>query len=248
MSKEHFLSDEEKYIVSQRIAELRKKSNMTQTEFAEAFASYLGRDKPFRYSTICNWENLKIPKQKRLYEIADFYGVESSYLLLDKAPMNDIASDNKMFEIKQTDGVLKMYNGQPVWCAFVEVSERDNLCGKWGIVDYNARCIVFSSMASISFDKINFSIYKRPIQFSYSLEGIGNPLTVTNLQKRSRIWIEPLNGEYEARQNMKGYGRYNKISDEVILENGLRFSMINYGTSFLAFDDTCEYKKENPIV
>ena len=248
MEKDHFLSQDEKEIVGKRIRELRIKAGMTQSDIAEAFANYLGREKKFRYSTICGWEKGNIPRQKTLYDLADFLGISPSYFMLDKSSLGQNITEERMIKIKKVSEQLKMYDGLPVWCSFIDQNEIGSLCGKWGIVDMYEKKIVFSSTSVVRFDDINFQIYRQPIQFSYSIEATSEPLSLSVLMKRKKIWVEPLNGSYETRQLAKGYGTVNKALNLIVMDNGIHYSIKNYGVSFLAFDDPCDYEPEIPLI
>lgn len=247
MAENHFLTDDERLLVGQRIKELRTKNEMTQNDLGINFAKFLGRDKKFRYSTICGWENGNVPRQKTLYLLADFFNIEPSYFFLEEASMTQSVLSGHFVPVKKVKEQLRMYDGLPVWCSFKEESNV-SLCGKWGMVDVQAGVIIFSSRNYVSFENINFDIYRQPVQFSYALESNGTPLSLSILKKKKKVWIEPLNGDFETRQHSKGFGQYNKTLNIVALDNGLNYSLDSYGVAFLAFEDPCDYEKEEPIL
>lgn len=251
----YFVDDEKREDISKRIFYLRTKRNMTQSEFAAALAAYIHKDHQFRYSTVSNWENGHPPRQKMLFCIADFFQVppETFYLTEDGSFPKNSAHFVKVSSANDTEEEicrkLAQFDGQPVWCALGGGEMNLGAVGKWGLVCLEYRSIIFSVTNIVSFSKINFPVYKRPIQFEYAFESCGDSLTADEVKRSRKVWLEPLGGDYSLRQRMKGFGEYFKFGDCVIMDvDKCAYPMSSYEKTFICFDKEPVYTKEAPIL
>ncbi len=238
----------EKEEIGEKIAILRKKMGYTQSELGQLFAEFIGRKEPYRYTTVCTWEaGTKLPSEKILYDLANFFCIEPKEFYLDVSSAQHIISQSETSLSQKELEFGKLYDGMPVWCSYERMGN-NSFVGKWGIVDATNRCIVFSSNQAVRFSNINFEVYRKPVQFEYSLEAKGHALSPSKVKTKKRVWVEPLGGTYDARQLSKGYGTYNRMNDSVMLDNGLIYPLGMYGVTFLAFSDPCDYDEEKPIL
>ena len=225
--------------VCTRLKELRKQHGMSQEEFAIAFSKFVGR-KTYRRSTIGTWETVKMPQKKILKQIAAFYGI----------PYNHIVVDEKEDTIDLNDAVIAdknslwKYDHEPVWCLLHKNHGGYDTYGRWGLIDAQAKTIVFSATYNVPFESIDFELYRRPLPFSFPADAISRPLSVKEVALRKKIWIEPIGGDYQTRQFLKSWGTYQKAADSVLCDTGLTYPMQMYGKTFLAFSEPCEYKEQ----
>ena len=103
---------------------------------------------------------------------------------------------------------------------------------RWGLVDAVNHKICFTDGSELAFpDVMQISMLLPAFQSgSYPLE---KPLTRSETENCSRIWLEPISKDETLRQELRGW--YNVKKRFVENEFGQRFYFDNYGNKWLAF-------------
>lgn len=228
--------------IGDRLRKIRLSHQLTLEEFANQFSSFIGQSDAFKRQTVARWEKGSSPKDKSIYaKIAEFYQVPIYYLIPNDNTMDPIKSNEFVMEISDK---LQHYNGEPVWCCMESDAVFFQGYGRWGIIDIANHAIVFDRDNYVYFANINFPIYKRPLPFTFSPDAIHRPLSIKEIKNRTRVWLEPIGGDYYYRQQLKGWGKYNSDNDSIITAGGCTYQTEFYGKTFLCFSEPCLYKEE----
>ena len=169
-------------------------------------------------STISNWEaGRRQPTLDLLVQMAEILGVGVEYLL----GMNDKKS--VMTEIVTTEALHTMHR-QPVWTA----------SRGWCLVNASKRVLVSTDGEETLFYDINEIIYAVPPEFALSLRGRGDPLTLDDIRRYKRVWVEPISTDTALQTQLRGWYQ---LSRAVMVENefGCSFYLDTYGSKWLAF-------------
>lgn len=172
-------------------------------------------------TTLSNWESgRRIPSVEAIEKLADLYGVSVDYLLGRTDQMKPF------FEITESVGIhmLSFLHECPVY-----VNQE-----RWGLVDAVNQKIHFIDDSELPFsDIVQLSMLPPVFQIgNYPME---KPLSRSEVEDSSRIWLEPISKDEELRQELRGW--YTVKKRFVENEMGQRFYFDTYGNKWLAFQN-----------
>ena len=170
-------------------------------------------------TTLSNWESgRRVPSVEALEKLADLYGVSVDYLLGRTDQMNPFKEVSESVD----PHMLQFLHECPV---YVNRS-------RWGLVDAVNHKICFTDGSELAFsDVMQISMLLPAFQSgSYPLE---KPLTRSETENCSRIWLEPISKDETLRQELRGW--YNVKNRFVENDFGQRFYFDTYGNKWLAF-------------
>lgn len=170
-------------------------------------------------TTLSNWESgRRVPSVEAIEKLADLYGVSVDYLLGRTDQLNPL------YEVSESvdPHMLQFLHECPV---YVNQS-------RWGLVDAVNHKICFTDGSELAFsDVMQISMLLPAFQSgSYPLE---KPLTRSETENCSRIWLEPISKDETLRQELRGW--YNVKNRFVENDFGQRFYFDTYGNKWLAF-------------
>lgn len=225
--------------VGKSIKEYRIKRGYNQRQLADSFSVYVKREKPYNRTTISTWEKGCLPREQILTELAEFlnapYGAFSYW-------------ENEQKSVHIADNGLKneeefaRYDHEPV---FVEFG-RGN--AKWGIIDARKGVIIFSHDRMLPFSDLEgYDILRRPLPFSTPADATfenSTPMSLREIRLSEKVWVEPVGGTWQYRQDVKDWGQFDSISKTIRLRSGVVFSLDRYGKEFLCFAEPCVYSSD----
>lgn len=197
--------------MSYRFKEARLQAGITITELARRMG--------VSQTAASNWDlGKKVPATETLCKLADFYNVSIDYLLGRSDSSTSLSSESILIH----STALPSFHGNPVW---------DKAKG-WGIVNAAQGFIIFMDGTTISIDEAA-DLRTLPPAFSIGYQATGKPISHTDLQNHTKLWIEPISSDPIIKSELKGW--YSVKSFYVENEYGNRFFMDTYGSKWLAF-------------
>lgn len=180
-------------------------------------AAMLGVSQP----TLSAWETeRKSPNPDNLVALADLYKVTVDYLL------GRDTMDGSLPDTVIPRQCIPFYHGKPVW------SERYG----WGIVNAAEQLLLFVDkqlpLADVG------TVYRFPAPYSESDLPAEEPLDLTEIDLRQKIWVEPISEDRQLREELRGW--YTVRDRYVENEFGQRFYMDTYGAKWLGFRSQTE--------
>lgn len=103
---------------------------------------------------------------------------------------------------------------------------------RWGLVDAVNHKICFTDGSELAFSDV-MQISMLPPAFQSGNYPLEKPLTRSEAENCSRIWLEPISKDETLRQELRGW--YNVKRSFVENEFGQRFYFDTYGNKWLAF-------------
>jgi transcriptional regulator with XRE-family HTH domain len=171
-------------------------------------------------STLNNWEaDRRQITPDKLVQLSEILGLTVDYLLGKSYP-----------SVSMTEPVVKealsVLHGQSVW------SEAHG----WMLVNIIEKSFVLENLSLIPFDEVSEPVYTIPPALSYSLRGVGHPLSLEGVLHHDRVWVEPITPDTDLAAAVRGwYSIYEKRLAQN--EYGTRFYLDAYGAKRLAFAD-----------
>lgn len=171
-------------------------------------------------TTLSAWEGeRKNPSLDTLCHMADYYGVSTDFLLGRETEWIPPRDDLQPIP----PAALPALHGQPAW------SERYG----WVLIDSVEKCLITVDHEAIPFLDAQ-DIFVRPPAFSVGYQGFGEPLALGQVMERTKTWVEPISGDPQTRDELRGW--YGVNAYFVQNEYGNRFYLDTYGVKWLAFD------------
>ena len=195
-----------------RIREIREARGVSANELAGKMQIHP--------STLLNWESgrRQITADK-LMQLADILGLTVDFLL---------GRDSERVALTETvnKAALGILHGQPVWTS----------AHGWMLVYAVKNEFITRNLGLIPFDDVSELIYLIPPICSFSLRGMGKPLSMDAVLGCARIWVEPITSDPDLADELRGW--YD-LHEKRLAQNefGNRFYMSNYGVKWLAFED-----------
>ncbi|BCZ34716.1 hypothetical protein GVanDAA620_26060 [Enterococcus faecium] len=184
-------------------------NKLKMTEAAEK----LGISQP----TLSAWEGeRKSPSIDGLEKMSDLYGVTTDFLLGRSEQGISVQS------IPVAPETLPVFHGKPVWSAEYG----------WMLVDAGNHTLMLSNGQTVPFADAK-RLFTLPQLFSEPSLPSGKPLTLSEIQQFTRIWLEPISPDSDLRNELRGW--YQVKKHFVQNEYGNRFYLDTYGAKWLAF-------------
>lgn len=171
-------------------------------------------------TTLSAWEGeRKNPSLDTLCHMADYYGVSTDFLLGRETEWIPPRDDLQPIP----PAALPALHGQPAW------SERYG----WVLIDSVEKRLITVDQGTIPFVGAQ-DIFVRPPAFSVGYQDLREPLTLGQVKACTKTWVEPISGDAQTRDELRGWYRVNAYF--VQNEYGNRFYLDTYGAKWLAFD------------
>jgi len=181
-------------------------------------AEKLGVSQP----TVSSWESgRKSPPIEQIIAMSKLYGVSSDFLL-GLVGENLEISDKKV----PTENYLVMH-GQPVW------SDKYG----WLIVDSINSVFLSDSDTIIPFEEVQDLYYMAP-QYTEALSPITKPIGYDDIRTYSKVWVEPILKDIDARNELRGW--YTIKKHYVENEFGNKFYFDTYGSKWVCYENNME--------
>lgn len=195
-----------------RYKEARKKKSITLI----AAAKMLGVTQP----TLSSWESERYsPSPDTLECMADLYGVTTDYLL-----GRDVPGLPPMGSLQPVSpAVLGTLHGQAAW------SDKYG----WTLIDTTEKCLITIGYGAVPYADAG-TLYLLPPAFSVGYHNLQEPMTLSEIKRQTKTWIEPISPDAQLRAELRGW--YQIRDRYVESEFGHRFYLDTYGVKWLAFD------------
>lgn len=187
----------------------RQFNKLKATEAAER----LGISQP----TLSAWEGeRKSPSIENLEHMADLYGVSTDFLL--GRTEQDSLSATTPIPLE----AMPVFHGKPVWSAK----------NGWLLVNGIDRVLLLPNGQTIPFAD-SMELYTIPQQFAEPDLPSESPLSLSEIKRLEKIWLEPISPDSDMRNELRGW--YHVKERFVQNEYGNRFYLDTYGAKWLAF-------------
>ena len=200
-----------------RVAELRKKNRLKQSQFASELSSLMERETNISISTVSQWEiGSKMPNFDVLLAIADFFDVSTDFLLgkdaekpVEKRPFY---MDDYLTEISEED--LEEYNGKPVFLVFN--NEETQNC--WGIYDADTKQFSCNNkkMKLSSNQAKFFAVPPENLPYYRASE---QRLSLSDFLKAKQFWVEYISPDENIRSAYSGWYKHDSFGN-IIKDDG----------------------------
>lgn len=221
--------------VSKRFRELREKNELSIKELREMIEE--NEDVSFSPSAYCRWENAqRMPSRNVIKALSNYYGVSEDWL---SGESDSMGSTIRGFESNQTSDIkiknipneeLYLHRGEPIWTPYGG--------GKWALVHQVEDFVLFANGEKIPFYEIQIKFFRVPIAYYYPVDSSMDPISLKNLNKYEKVWIEPITREFSDRQKFKGWG--NQSADTNCFINpitNISYKLGEYGVTWIAYED-----------
>ncbi len=222
-------------LVGPRIALLRTKRGLSQSELAEMLSECSSRETPYSLQLISAWEQgRRIPTDKMIETLAAFFDVTEEYILgISSSPdSSDASEDNRKNIIRKQD--LKKYHGMPVWVAFNNMAHKD----QYAILNMdNETLVMMKGYISISHPNVK-AIYSSVPDYA-SITSINGrfPMDMATLlnAKTKMVWVETKSSDPEVQGLYNGWYQKNQLNTMLINSIGLTLPFSGLNISYYAY-------------
>ena len=229
-----------KNIVGARIALLRTKRNLTQSELAALLSELSTKDVPYSTQLISSWEQgRRMPTSEMFGRLSHFFGVKEEYIrgLSADPDSSELSDTNNEMEVQISD--LPSLDGRPVFVSFVNHVHED----QFAIVNANENRLIMRN-GYVPYPNKNIrAIYTSEPDYAYFLSKNGKyPLDMNGLltTQSNLIWVEMKSYDLIVQNKYNGWYRRNENNTALISSVGLVLPYEGLNVSYNAY-----LKKDN---
>ncbi len=228
--------------LANRLALLRHEKGLTQQELANILSELENRERSYSLLSVSGWESGdKYPPVKVLLALCEYFNVSSDYLLgLTEEPGNKNitaasrtdADTHEKPNYLITYNELKSFHKEPVYVVFNDKSFED----AWGTYDAVKNRIVFTNQYLYITKDLNCNYYtKMPDELAKPKYSLRRRLSMGQLVKSGKVWIEMITTSEYVRGQYDGWYRVNENSTCLINSQGLTLPFEGLNVSYNAY-------------
>lgn len=226
-----------------RLALLRNQKGLTQEELANIISDIVNRKRGYSLLSVSGWETGdKQPTIEVLCVLCDYFNVTPNYLLgfEDDPGSSKIApatvKTGKKGVIKPdyviTYNKLPNFDGEPIYVVFNELQSAN----RWGILNMSKERIVFGGDYITLRKDLNCTYYTNiPEDEKKPKYGVKKRLTVSQIRKSERVWVEPITPDKEIKGKYTGWFHNNENKSCLINAIGLTLPYDGLSISYNAY-------------
>ncbi len=225
-----------------RLALLRHEKGLTQQELANILSELENRGKSYSLLAISGWESGdKYPSVKTIITLCEYFNISADYLLgltedpgnkditaASRTDANSMAKPNYLIPYNK----LKSFHKEPIYVVFNDKSFEDG----WGTYDAVKNRIVFTNQFLYITKDLNCNYYtKMPEELTRLQYNLRKRLTMGQLIKGKRVWIEMITASDYVRGVYDGWYRINEDDTCLINAKGLTLPFEGLNVSYNAY-------------
>ena len=226
---------------SNRLVLLRKQNKMKQEDLARELSDMEQRERALSLQTISGWESGdKYPPVESLLMMTKLFQCSADYLLGisdeigPKVKISAAVPDRKGLKPNYhiTYNELPAHDKEPIFVVF-----KDKIASnRWGILDAAKMRIMFTDSVLPLTKKLNCIYYMNvPDYESRPKYNLRKPLSLNQILKSDRIWVEMLSPFPEIGAKYNGWYRHNEDNSALVNIRGLVLPYEGLSISYNAY-------------